>query len=146
MIYFARPASILFERLKLLAQGPRGLSGRSRTRIYIARSMQRPRLSPMAHHRSAQTRVDRKNNRRPLRHLFGALTVGGYSSVMCSLVGGSRSTAGGTGEGMQVSCKTWEAKSVSLHPACMRAATRAKGRLVRIQYHSTCMHALPGLA
>lgn len=76
----------------------------------------------MAHHRSAQTRVDRKNNRRPLRHLFGALTVGGYSSVMCSLAGGSRSTAGGTGEGMQVSCgKTWEAKaSACMLHACER--------------------------
>ena len=54
----------------------------------------------MAHHRSAQTRVDRKKTVTAHRHLLGAQIMGGYrASVMCSLAGhraaaGRGSTAG----------------------------------------------------
>ena len=123
-------------------EDPRGLSGRSRTRIYIARSMQRLRLSPIQPPGasspsrdptpsvlSAQTRVDR-DNRRPA--FVCAPTVGGYSSVICSLARRQHQQI------MQVRCKTWEAKrQLACVRACMHDGERLEQRLVRTQYHST---------
>jgi hypothetical protein len=77
----------------------------------------------------------------PPRHLFAHRPSGGYSSVICSLAGGSMK-APQRGQVMQVRCETWEWKgnSVSAHLACLLACMhvgRLEQRLVRTQYHST---------